>query len=87
MPAIDTQEMLGQTIREIREQREMTQQQLADACGIHRVFMQRIEKGKENPSTRTIIGIAAALQILPSELFRRFNRRVMKAIAAEQDGR
>jgi transcriptional regulator with XRE-family HTH domain len=85
MPPFDTQQMLAETIREIREQREMTQQQLAKKCRIHRVSMQRIEAGSENPSTKTLVAIAAALDILPSELFRRFNRRIMKAIAAEQD--
>jgi transcriptional regulator with XRE-family HTH domain len=85
MPAINTQQMLGETIREIREQREMTQQRLADACHLHRVFLHRIEKGTQNPSTKTLLAIAAALEILPSELFRRFNRRVMKAIAADQN--
>ena len=84
MPTVNTQQLLGDTIREIREQREITQQKLAEKCGIHRVSMQRIERGTENPSSKTLLAIAAALDILPSELFRRFNRRIMKAIAAEQ---
>jgi transcriptional regulator with XRE-family HTH domain len=73
--------MLGETIREIRELRGMTIKQLAEGAGIHRVFLQRLETGKENPSARTLVALAAALQILPAELFRRFSSRVMKAIA------
>jgi transcriptional regulator with XRE-family HTH domain len=84
MPAINTSQLLGETIREIREQREMTQKDLADACGIHRVYLIGLEKGRENPSVRMVVQLAAALQILPSELFRRFSRRVMKAIADDR---
>jgi len=83
MPRINTRQLLGDTIREIREQREMTQQQLAEASGIHRVNVIGIEKGRLNPSAATLIAIARGLQILPSELFRRFNRRIMKALAGE----
>lgn len=87
MAEATTSRLLGETIREIREQHEMTQRQLAEACGIHRVYLVGIEKGRENPSVRMIVQIAIALQILPSELFRRFSKRVMKAIADEYGGR
>lgn len=81
MPEINTQQLLGETIRELREQRELTQQELADRCGIHRVYLINVEKGRANTSARLLVQIAAVLQILPSEVFRRFSRRVMKAIA------
>lgn len=81
MPEINPSELLGQTIREIREQREMSQRQLATACRRHRTFIQRLEQGSENPSARTLLAIAAALQILPAELFRRFTSKMMKLLA------
>jgi transcriptional regulator with XRE-family HTH domain len=83
MPDATTSQMLGETIRELREQREMTIKQLAHAAGLHDRFLQRLEKGKENPSARTLVAISVALEILPSELFRRFSRRVMKTIASD----
>jgi transcriptional regulator with XRE-family HTH domain len=87
MPDVDTSQMLGQTIREIREQRQMTLRELAKAADLHYNFLQRLETGKENPSARTLVALAAALQILPSELFRRFSNRVMKAIADQRTKR
>jgi transcriptional regulator with XRE-family HTH domain len=81
MAEATTSRLLGETIREIREQREMTQRQLAEACGVHRVYIVGIEKGRENPSVGMVVKIAVGLQILPSELFRRFSKRVMKEIA------
>lgn len=82
-----TSRLLGETIREVREQRGMTQRQLAEACGTHRVYVISIEKGKENPSVGLVVKIAVALEILPSELFRRFSKRIMKAIADEHEKR
>jgi transcriptional regulator with XRE-family HTH domain len=70
--------LLGQTIREIRIERGMTQQQLADLCGRHRTFIISIEKGRQNASTMTLIRVASALRVLPSELFGKFTKSVMR---------
>ena len=40
----------GQTVRELRTERGMTQQQLADLCELHRTFITSIEKGRRNAS-------------------------------------
>lgn len=73
-----TLELLGETIREIRREKGLTQEQLADLCGMHRSFVIAVEKGRQNATTMTLIRIAAALRVLPAELFRRFNRQTMK---------
>jgi transcriptional regulator with XRE-family HTH domain len=87
MPDVNTSQMLGETIREIRELRGLSLRELAAAAGLHHNFLQRLETGKENPSARTLVALAAALQILPAELFRRFSSRVMKAIADDRSKR
>jgi transcriptional regulator with XRE-family HTH domain len=84
MPPVDTSQLLGETVRELRLERDMTQQQLADFCRIDRSFLISLEKGRANTSARTLVLIAAAFGIRPSELFRRFSNKVMKGIAAEQ---
>jgi transcriptional regulator with XRE-family HTH domain len=75
--------LLGQTIREIRIERGMTQQQLADLCGRHRTFIVAIEKGRQNASTLTLVRVAAALRVLPSDLFVKFTKSVMRALPVE----
>jgi transcriptional regulator with XRE-family HTH domain len=84
MPVVNTSVLLGETIREVRLERQMTQQALADRCKMERTFIIAVEKGRKNPSARTLIHFAAALKILPSELFRRFSKKIMKAVADEQ---
>ncbi|HXH92992.1 MAG TPA: helix-turn-helix transcriptional regulator [Thermoanaerobaculia bacterium] len=75
--------LLGQTIREIRIERGMTQQQLADLCDRHRTFIIAIEKGRQNASTMTLIRIASALRVLPSELFVKFTKSVMRGLPTD----
>ena len=42
--------MLNENIKRIREEKGMTQKQLADIVGISGAFMSLIEKGTNNPS-------------------------------------
>lgn len=45
MRTISSSRQIGQVIRDKREKLSMTQQQLADAAGVSRGFISRIEKG------------------------------------------
>lgn len=81
--AVSALELLGQTVRDIRMERGMTQQQLADLCGRHRTFIISIEKGRQNASALTLIRIASALRVLPSELFEKFTKQVMRSLPTE----
>ena len=72
--------LIGQTVREIRIQRQMTQQELAARCGFNRTFIVAVEKGRQNCSSMTLITIAAALGVLPSELFRSFTKATMRHV-------
>lgn len=73
-------ELLGRTVKEIRLKQRMTQQQLADLAGLHRTFIISIEKGRQNLSAMTMIRLADALGVLPSELLRGFSRKVMHGL-------
>ncbi len=48
-------------IRELRKQRSLTIDQLADMTGYSRGFISQIETGKRIPSGRTLVAIAQAL--------------------------
>jgi len=76
-------ELLGRTVREIRLERGMTQQQLADLSGMHRTFLISIEKGRQNASALTLIRLASALHVTPADLFRGFSRSVTRNVAAD----
>ncbi len=46
---------------ERRRELHMTQQQLADASGLHQTVVSRIEQGIANPTVRTLGAVARAL--------------------------
>jgi transcriptional regulator with XRE-family HTH domain len=59
---------LGIHIRQLREKKGLSQQDLADDCGIPRNQIGRIERAKINTGIKTLIRIANALDIELVEL-------------------
>lgn len=62
--------MLNENIKRIREERGMTQKQLADEVGISGAFMSLIEKGTNKPSYENLKKIANALDV-PVEILKK----------------
>lgn len=60
---------LGIQIRQLREKKNISQQDLADDCNIPKIQIGRIERAKINTTVKTLIKIANALEIEPKELF------------------
>lgn len=60
---------LGIRVRDLRQERRLSQEALADAAGIGRSYMSGIERGVRNCSTLHLLRIARALHVNVSELF------------------
>jgi len=58
----------GKRIRELRNERGFTQQELADRAGTHITYIARIEAGQRNPSLRSIAALARGLGVSISAL-------------------
>lgn len=59
----------GNVIRKQRLHKNLSQEDLADLCALHRTYISDVELGKRNISLANIGKIAAALGISLSELF------------------
>jgi transcriptional regulator with XRE-family HTH domain len=55
-------------LRDVRQRRALTQQQLAERAGVNRVTIARIESGKDEPFPTTVRKVADALGVEPSDL-------------------
>jgi transcriptional regulator with XRE-family HTH domain len=55
------QPALGEAVRQLREERSMTQEAVAQAAGITTATLSLIERGQANPTWDTVKKIAAAL--------------------------
>jgi len=55
-------------MRELRQEKGWSQEELADACGLHRTYIGDIERQQRNVSIDNIERIASALGVSISEL-------------------
>ena len=65
----DIQVAFGRRVRELRQLRGLSQEQLAEACGLHRTYIGGIERGERNPSLINIGRIATALSVTLDQMF------------------
>lgn len=62
-------QQLGRRVHELRVQSAMTQEQLAELAGIHRVTISRIEAGLHNIGASYLPKLAAALSVRVGDLY------------------
>ena len=55
-------------LKDVRQRKALTQQQLADRAGVNRVTIARIEGGKDEPFPTTVRKVADALGVEPEDL-------------------
>ena len=59
----------GTYVRSLRQQKGLSQEEVAHRAGIHVTYLSGIERGRRNPSLKNIRRIAMALDIGIGELF------------------
>ena len=55
--------LLGARIKRHRLQADISQQALADRCGVYRTYLGQIEAGLANPTLQILVNIAQALDV------------------------
>ena len=55
--------LLGERLRELREEQGLTQKQLSDKVGIYQADISKIERGLANPSVSTLKRLADGLDV------------------------
>ena len=59
----------GERVRELRQEKGLSQEELAFRAKVHRTYLGGIERGERNPALKNIKSIADALDVTLSELF------------------
>ena len=65
---MDLVETVAANLLRIREERGMTQDEIADAIGAHRSYVSSIELGLRNLTLRSVDKLASQLEVLPRDL-------------------
>lgn len=71
---VSVTEKFGQRIRTLRNERGLSQEQLAELSGLDRTYISGIERGLRNVALRNIEALAKALEVPMSGLFENMDR-------------
>ena len=63
------QTAFGQHVRRLRNQRGVTQEEVAHRAGVHVTYLSGIERGLRNPSLKNLRAIALAMDVPMARLF------------------
>lgn len=79
--------VLGSTIRRLRKARGLTQNQLGALAETHGNYIGLIERGERNISALNVCYLAAALHVLPADLWRDIAKADLAAIPGKSSRR
>ncbi|MFB6346162.1 MAG: helix-turn-helix domain-containing protein [bacterium] len=64
-----SREVISERIKELRQKKDLTQEQLSSLCNYSRTYIGKIERGEKSPSLETLIRLADALNTDLASLF------------------
>ncbi len=64
----------GDALRELREERNLSQEAAALACHVDRAYFGKIERGMKSPTLNLVWRLADGMETRPSELLTRAER-------------
>jgi len=65
---MDIKAVVGKNVRQYREAKGFSQEQLAFDADLHRTYVSGVERGIRNPTVLIVAKLATALGIAPSKL-------------------
>jgi len=63
----------GSRLRQLREERGLSQEALAERAELHRNYVGGVERGERNVGLENIVKLAGALSVPPGDLFIEFH--------------
>ncbi len=61
--------LFGKRIRGIRISKKISQEKMAELCGLHPTYIGQLERGEKSPTLESIYKIASGLNLPPQALF------------------
>ncbi len=67
---MDMRKLVGRNVKRIRQEKGLTQEQLAEVSGFSQQYISGLEQGRRNPTVVTVYELAMALGVSYMELLR-----------------
>jgi transcriptional regulator with XRE-family HTH domain len=67
---MDMRRLVGRNVKRIRQEKGLTQEQLADLSGFSQQYISGLEQGRRNPTVVSLYELATALGVSHMELVR-----------------
>ena len=67
---MDMRKLVGRNVKRIRQEKGLTQEQLAELSGFSQQYISGLEQGRRNPTVVTLYELATALGVSHMELMR-----------------
>lgn len=64
----------GEVVRELRKERNLSQEELADKAEVHRTYVGMIERGERNITLENIQKLAKALNVSLKSIFEKLDK-------------
>lgn len=76
---MDLRDVFARNLRRLRNERELSQDDLAYEAGVSRSYLSQLEKGVFYASLRIIERLAGVLRVDPAELLKQSDKRPRKS--------
>ena len=67
---MDMRKLVGRNVKRIRQEKRLTQEQLAELSGFSQQYISGLEQGRRNPTIVSLYELATALGVSHMELVR-----------------
>jgi transcriptional regulator with XRE-family HTH domain len=72
---VDIKKVVGRNVRNLREAKGWSQEDLAEASALHRTYVSGIERGNRNATLTVLLRLADALRVTPADLLTQEKKR------------
>jgi transcriptional regulator with XRE-family HTH domain len=67
---MDVRKLVGRNVKRVRQEKGLTQEQLAELSGFSQQYISGLEQGRRNPTIVSLYELATALRVSHLELVR-----------------
>jgi len=78
-PESGPEKAFGLALREIRQEKKLSQEALALESGFDRTYISLLERGVRSPTIRAVVRLAEILEVRPSEIVETMERHLGRA--------